>query len=96
MLGSCLTVSEVKVVELAAAGRTNDQIGRELSLSSHTVAAYLAEAMRRVGARNRAELVARCYVSGVLDVGQWPPCAVAARGKGGATGGPIVNLASSQ
>jgi DNA-binding CsgD family transcriptional regulator len=68
-----LTGREVATVELVAAGLSNDQIGRRLNLSPHTVASYIMTAMRRLGAHNRAELVARCFVAGILDGSAWPP-----------------------
>jgi DNA-binding CsgD family transcriptional regulator len=68
-----LTAREVEVIALIAAGLSNEQIGQRLRLSSHTVAAYVVSAMRRLDAMNRAELVARCYVAGVLDQDIWPP-----------------------
>jgi DNA-binding CsgD family transcriptional regulator len=66
-----LTPREIEVVELVAAGQSNQQIGRDLCLSHYTVASYIETAMRRFDVANRAALVACCYSSGVLD--GWPP-----------------------
>ncbi|WP_433619296.1 LuxR C-terminal-related transcriptional regulator [Dactylosporangium sp. CA-139114] len=56
-----------------AAGLSNQRIGTVLYLSSHTVASYLETAMRRMQVANRAAVVAKCYVLGVLDATCWPP-----------------------
>jgi LuxR family transcriptional regulator, regulator of acetate metabolism len=66
-------VRELEVVELIAFGLSNDQIGRRLRLSMHTITSYVLGAMRRLGAHNRTELVARCYVAGLLEADAWPP-----------------------
>jgi DNA-binding CsgD family transcriptional regulator len=66
-----LTVREIDVVELVAAGQSNHQVGEGLSLSHHTVASYVEAAMRRFDVSTRAALVACCYNSGLLE--GWPP-----------------------
>lgn len=68
-----LTEQEVVVLELVAQGLPNEDIGRRLHLSGHTVAGHVGSAMRRLLARSRAELVARAYVSGLLVSDAWPP-----------------------
>jgi DNA-binding CsgD family transcriptional regulator len=70
-----LTKRELRVIELVAAGYTNTQIARHISLSRHTVASQVTAAMRRVGAGNRVELVARSYAVNLLTTGTWPPTA---------------------
>jgi DNA-binding CsgD family transcriptional regulator len=54
-----LTETERKVAELAATGMTRQSIAAALFLSPHTVAANLTRVYRKLGASNRAELVAR-------------------------------------
>lgn len=68
-----LTPSELEVVELVAAGLSNAQIARRRHVSPHTVASQVADTMRRLDAQNRAALVARSYVDGVLNSESWPP-----------------------
>jgi DNA-binding CsgD family transcriptional regulator len=58
---------------LVAEGLTNTETARRLHISPHTVAQHIAEMLRIVGARCRAELVARAYCDGTLPVGIWPP-----------------------
>jgi DNA-binding CsgD family transcriptional regulator len=57
-----LTPSELQVVELAASGLTNRQIGGQLFISAGTVKSHLAHAFTKLGVTNRsalASLVAR-------------------------------------
>ena len=68
-----VTSREAETIELVAAGLTNEQIGRRLRISACTAANHIQDAMRRLGARSRAELVARSYSSGPLHVDVWPP-----------------------
>jgi DNA-binding CsgD family transcriptional regulator len=50
-----LTAREVEVLRLLAAGQTNAEIAATLVISVHTVERHLANAYRKIGARNRAE-----------------------------------------
>lgn len=52
-----LTTRQREIVEHVALGHTNVQIGAALELSANTVRNLLAQACRRLGAANRAELV---------------------------------------
>jgi DNA-binding CsgD family transcriptional regulator len=51
-----LTESEERVVRLAAAGRTNQEIARSLSMSVRTVEGHLSHAYAKLGLRSRTEL----------------------------------------
>jgi DNA-binding CsgD family transcriptional regulator len=51
-----LTATEERVAALAAAGRTNRQVAKELFLSPKTVEANLARIYRKLGISSRAEL----------------------------------------
>lgn len=52
-----LTNREQQVVRLAAAGKTNAEVGRELGISFETVNKHLDHSYRKTGARNRAALI---------------------------------------
>ncbi|MEJ7687575.1 MAG: helix-turn-helix transcriptional regulator [Variovorax sp.] len=52
-----LTPAERAIVDLLLQGRTNKEIGKQLRKSDETVKRQLAMLMRRIGARNRVELV---------------------------------------
>lgn len=54
-----LTDREQEIVRLIAAGASNPEIARELFLSRKTVERHVSNVLRKAGARNRAELVAR-------------------------------------
>jgi DNA-binding CsgD family transcriptional regulator len=51
-----LTESEARVASLAAAGRTNQEIARTLSMSVRTVEGHLSHAYAKLGLRSRTEL----------------------------------------
>jgi DNA-binding NarL/FixJ family response regulator len=55
---SSLTEREREVVRLAASGERNRDIAKTLFLSPKTVERHVTNALRKVGARNRTELVA--------------------------------------
>ena len=61
-----LTLREVEVLGLLAAGNTNQEIAAELVLSVHTVERHLQNAYRKVGARNRADAAA--YIVRAADL----------------------------
>jgi DNA-binding NarL/FixJ family response regulator len=71
--GIALTNRELDIATLLALGASTPQIARDLFISPHTVAAHLANLLRKLSAANRTELVARLYAEGVLRQGAWPP-----------------------
>ncbi|MGH3099231.1 MAG: LuxR C-terminal-related transcriptional regulator [Streptosporangiales bacterium] len=74
-----LTRREIGMLALVAAGWSNTEIASDLSLSPDTVAHHLHDMLGRAQARNRVELVARSYVSGLLDPETWPPTSTGRR-----------------
>ncbi|WP_033291393.1 response regulator [Amycolatopsis jejuensis] len=62
-----LTAREMDVVKAAARGLTNTEIGAELYLSLSTVKTHLASVQGKIGARNRVEIAAWAWRSGVVD-----------------------------
>lgn len=61
-----LTARELQVAALAAAGRSNIEIGKALFLSPMTIKSHLKGAFRKVKVRDRAELVATLLRTGLL------------------------------
>ena len=61
-----LTGREIQVITLVADGCSNKQIAGRLSLSALTVKNHLARAGRKLGARDRAHLVAVACRAGVI------------------------------
>jgi DNA-binding NarL/FixJ family response regulator len=51
-----LTVREQAVALLVARGLTNRQIGKELSISEHTVANHVRKILKKLGLRSRAQI----------------------------------------
>lgn len=62
-----LTARELEVVRAAARGLTNTEIGGELFLSLSTVKTHLAAVQGKIGARNRVEIAAWAWRSGLVD-----------------------------
>jgi DNA-binding NarL/FixJ family response regulator len=60
------TAREREVVISVAAGRSNAEIAAELYVSPFTVKTHANRAMMKVGARDRAQLVAYAYQAGLL------------------------------
>ncbi|WP_217539527.1 helix-turn-helix transcriptional regulator, partial [Stenotrophomonas sp. GbtcB23] len=54
-----LTGRELEVVRWTAQGKTSVEIGRILSLSDHTVNAYMTNAIKKLDCVNRTQLVAK-------------------------------------
>ncbi|HEX8006606.1 MAG TPA: response regulator transcription factor [Trebonia sp.] len=61
-----LSERELNVVRLVAQGATNPQVARDLYVSESTVKYHLRAAMRKLGARDRTELVYRASARGLL------------------------------
>ena len=62
-----LTARETDVVKAAARGLTNTEIGAELYMSLSTVKTHLAAVQGKIGARNRVEIAAWAWRSGLMD-----------------------------
>jgi len=56
---SILTPRELDVIEAIGAGLSNKAIARELGISLHTVKFHIESLLRKLGARTRAEAVAK-------------------------------------
>lgn len=61
-----LTERELDVVRAAARGLTNTEIGTELFLSLSTVKTHLAAVQAKIGARNRVEVAAWAWRTGLM------------------------------
>ena len=64
-----LTPREREVVALIASGLSNDEISREIYVSSSTVKTHAGRAMTKLGARDRAQLVVFAYQAGLIRSG---------------------------
>jgi DNA-binding CsgD family transcriptional regulator len=72
-LDESISARDMQLVAMLARGHTTDRAARELRLSRHTVGEEISTLLWRFNCRNRAELVAYCYVHCLLPVGIWPP-----------------------
>ncbi|MFI0449495.1 response regulator [Actinomadura sp. 6N118] len=63
--GEPLTERELDVVRLVARGRTNEEIAAELFVSLSTVKTHLGSVQRKLSARNRVEVAAWAWESGL-------------------------------
>ncbi|WP_027343348.1 response regulator transcription factor [Hamadaea tsunoensis] len=61
-----LTEREREVLELVAAGLSNDDIAARLVVSPHTVKTHVNRSMTKLGAHDRAQLVIVAYESGLV------------------------------
>jgi PAS domain S-box-containing protein len=62
--GGALSAREREIVRLVALGATGPEIADELQISHNTVRTHLRNAMKKVGARSRAHLVAKALGEG--------------------------------
>ncbi|WP_040815689.1 response regulator [Nocardia concava] len=62
-----LTDREAEVARLVARGRTNTEIAEELVIALGTVKSHLANIQTRLGVRNRVEIAARVWESGLMN-----------------------------
>lgn len=63
-----LTRREQQLVEMVGKGLTNKEIATELNLSEQTVKNHVHRMLRKVGVRNRLQVVATCRTRGFLPV----------------------------
>jgi PAS domain S-box-containing protein len=65
-----LTGRELEIVEMIALGLTGPEIAAELHLSKATVRTHVQNAMKKVGAHSRAQLVAKALGDGIVPAQQ--------------------------
>ena len=62
-----LTIRELEILRLVAAGASNSVIGRQLWITEQTVKFHLSNVFRKLGVSNRTEASHHAYVHGLLD-----------------------------
>jgi DNA-binding NarL/FixJ family response regulator len=63
-----LSARELTVVKLVADGRSNDEIGAALGITTKTVEGHLRRMFERLGAQSRTELATRAVREGWLEI----------------------------
>jgi DNA-binding NarL/FixJ family response regulator len=69
-LPSSLTVREVEILRLIAAGWTNNEIAAHLFISPLTCKSHVSRILTKLEARDRIQLVVLAYESGLIIPGQ--------------------------
>lgn len=64
---SDLTVRQMEVLQLAAKGHTNKEIGEVLVITERTVKYHMREILQKLHLRNRAQVVAFAMSTGLVD-----------------------------
>lgn len=67
-LGNVLTPRELEVLALIAQGLSNRQISEKLFVSEATVKTHVARVIMKTGCRDRAQVVALAYQSGLVRI----------------------------
>ncbi len=62
-----LSLREVEILRLVAAGRSNREIGDELYISGHTVANHVRNILRKTGAANRTEAAGYAFRNALVE-----------------------------
>ncbi|MCQ9385687.1 response regulator [Brevibacterium moorei] len=65
-----LTERELDVMRLVAAGRSNAEAAAELFLGEQTVKTHVSRILRKLGLRDRAQIVVAAYESGLVNAGR--------------------------
>jgi DNA-binding NarL/FixJ family response regulator len=65
-----LTLREMAVLRLVAAGKSNRDVGEALNISEGTVKIHLTHLFEKLGATSRTEAVAKAAERGLIRVGQ--------------------------
>ncbi len=68
-----LTEAERRVLVAVAAGLSTQAIASRLFVSRQAVAYHIGNLLRKFQVGNRAGLVSRAFVDGVLTTDRWPP-----------------------
>ncbi|MCJ8189826.1 response regulator transcription factor [Sphingomicrobium aestuariivivum] len=61
-----LTGRESRIVELVALGKSSKEVAKTLTISPSTVDTHLENAKLKLGAHNRASLIARAVAAGLI------------------------------
>ncbi len=63
-----LTSREVQILQLAAEGKTNAQIAKELHISHRTVRTHMENLFNKMRVKNRIHAVIKAYQLGLINL----------------------------
>ena len=64
---SMYTQQEIQIIGLVAAGKTNQEIAKELYITSNTVKTHRRNVLQKSTARNFFQLIAHCIRNGLIE-----------------------------
>jgi DNA-binding NarL/FixJ family response regulator len=67
VIGGQLTERETQVLRLLARGKSNNEIAETMFIAPSTVKTHVENVQRKLGARNRVELAARAWETGLVE-----------------------------
>ncbi|GAA2002026.1 helix-turn-helix transcriptional regulator [Catenulispora subtropica] len=91
-----LTLREIQVLTLVAAGGTKYEVSRQLGIAPRTVASHMSRIYRALGARNAAHAVALAHGSGAIPSRLQPPGPFVSRRERQVLAGLAHGLTSAQ
>ncbi len=62
-----LTKREFEVLNLITTGKSNTEIAKELSLSSHTIKAYVCSILHKMSVEDRVQAAVKAVREGLVD-----------------------------
>ena len=68
-----LTPAEGRILELVALGLSSLEIAGRMAVTRQAVTWHIGNLFMKLGAENRAGLVARAYAAGLIAPESWPP-----------------------
>ncbi len=63
-----LTTRELEVLRSLAKGKTNNQIAKELVVSTHTVKAHVANILQKLNVEDRLQAVVKAIAEKIIDI----------------------------
>ena len=67
VVADALSEMEIQILQLVAQGMTNDEIGKELFLSSQTIKKYLSNILQKLHLHNRVQAAVYAIREGLVD-----------------------------
>ena len=62
-----ITARELDIINVLAKGYSNDEIGKELFMSVHTVKSHLESIYQKFGVKNRVQLIVYAFKNRLIE-----------------------------